>query len=94
MLLSSSKKTEYPWERWTDEEWRRYQATLQALNETDEQTLAIVLYQLQDPPLSYVEIAEKMNRSEQAVRLCIARFYERIHLRSSEDPPTQDESPT
>lgn len=94
MLLSSSEKTEQPWQRWTQEEWRRYRAVLQVLKETDAQSLLIVMYRLQDPPLSYTQIAEEMKLSEKTVRASIARFYDVIHHRFSENPPTQDERPT
>ena len=94
MPLSSFDKTEQPWERWTEEEWRAYQATLLGLNETDEQTLAIILYHLQDPPLSYKAIAAQMNLSEGTIRLRIGQFYNTIRRKSGEALPQNESEQT
>lgn len=63
------------WEVWSDEEFLQYQAVLQVLRETDEATKQIMQLRLQDPPMQFNRIAERMKISETAARMRATRFY-------------------
>lgn len=70
-----------PEEKWNDVQWKQYRLTLQVLADQDEITRAAIAYRFGDPPLTYEQIAEKLDKKAGAVRMRVSRFYYAVRQR-------------
>lgn len=73
--ISFPDESSTAWENWTDKEFNQYRTVLKALKSVDEVTQQIIQSRLQDPPMQFNAIAQKLNLTETAVRMRATRFY-------------------
>lgn len=60
---------------WGDDDWLRYRIVRSTMRNADARTRELIRYRSGAAELTYREIAERMNTSEAALRMRMARFY-------------------